>query len=546
MPHDRRSYLRTSSAVIASLLAASTPTSAADTPPEWDPDTVYTDGDQATFDGYVWEAKWWTKGDKPGADEWGPWNQLRPVDDSPTDPGGPTASFTTSESVIEPETTVTVDASNTVGDVDSYEWAFGDGTTASGVTASHTYDAAGEYTIELTVTTGDGTIDTTSATLLVADGGAPADGRVVGYYMQWAQWDRDYFPGDIPLDKVTHVNYAFLTVREDGAVDYIQENAAMRVLEPKSWHDHTGFDDLVDDPDTAFLFSIGGWNDSTYFSNAAQSQASRERFADTAIEIMRTHNFDGLDIDWEYPGGGGNSGNVVRDGDKQRYTELLQTVREKLDVAEDEDGKRYQLTTALSADPEKNTGLDHAANAEALDFLNVMTYDYHGAFNDYTNHQAPLYGTEADPSPNADEFYVDASMSFWLDTAFDPAQLSLGLPFYGRSFGNVASSDNNGLYQPFDGTPDGTWGQDNGIKEYWDITQNLAPSSDYETFWDDTAKVPWLYSPSKNVLVSYDSPRSVEAKTAYAAQHDIGGMMFWTFSGDKNEVLLDTVRDAWQ
>ncbi len=134
-------------------------------------------------------------------------------------------------------------------------------------------------------------------------------------------------------------------------------------------------------------------------------------------------------------------------------------------------------------------------------------------------------------------------MSYWTDTAFDSKQLSIGLPFYGRSFGNVASKDNNGLYQPFEGSPDGTWGQDNGIMEFWDIKNNLAPSDKYAESWDDTAKVPWIYSESEDILVSYDNARSVGLKTEYAIENDFGGMMFWTFSGDKNEVLLDAIHE---
>ncbi|WP_080504366.1 glycosyl hydrolase family 18 protein [Haloarcula amylolytica] len=597
MKQDRRTYLQNASALFALITGTSTAVSASDDPPEWDSETAYSGGDRVKYDGYIWEAKWWTKGTEPatGKDVWkriGPvddgnsgddgnsddppawdaeatytggdrvrhegyiweakwwtrgdepsadanmWKQIREVDDSDGD--GLTANLGVNESVVAPGAEIEFDASGSDGDIETYEWSFGDGSDASGVTVTHTFDTAGEYTVELVVTDESGETSTDSATVTVAD---MPDKRVTGYYMQWSQWDREYYPGDIPLDQVTHVNYAFLTVNQNGAVDYIQQNAAMRVLEPESWHDHTGFDELVDDPTTKFLFSIGGWNDSKYFSNAAESQESRERFASTAIEIMRKHNFDGLDIDWEYPGGGGKSDNIVRDGDKERFSKLLREVRSQLDEAESEDGQEYLLTAALSADQKKNQGLNHDDNAELLDYLNVMTYDYHGAFDENTNHQSPLYGTDDDPSPRADDFYVDASMSYWTDTAFDSKQLSIGLPFYGRSFGNVASKDNNGLYQPFEGSPDGTWGQDNGIMEFWDIKNNLAPSDKYAESWDDTAKVPWIYSESEDILVSYDNARSVGLKTEYAIENDFGGMMFWTFSGDKNEVLLDAIHE---
>lgn len=509
----------------------------------WEPDEVYLAGEQAIHDDYVWEAKWWTKGDEPGERKWGPWAEVRPVDDDPDD-GDLDAAFTVSPPTPAPGESMTVDASTSTGEIASYEWTFGDGDKASGETTTHTYDGTGTYDVTLTVTSDDDETDDATRTVTVSDDPSPGDERVVGYYMQWSQWDREYYPGDIPLDQVSHVNYAFLTVEEDGTVDYIQENAAMRVLEPESWHDHTGFDDLVDDPDTKFLFSIGGWTDSKYFSNAAQTEASRTRFAESAVEIMREHDFDGIDVDWEYPGGGGKSGNIVRDGDQERYTKLLERVREELDDAEAEDDTEYLLTAALSADPQKNDGLDHAGNADVLDFLNVMTYDFHGTWNTYTNHHAPLYGTDDDPSPRADDFYVDAAMTYWANTAFDPGQLSMGLPFYGRTFGSVTNGENDGLYQPFDGTGEGTWGQANGIVEYWDVAQNLEPSDEYDAHWDDEAAVPWLYSPSKDVLVSYESERSARRKVEYAAANDVGGVMFWSFAGDKNGVLLDAITET--
>lgn len=467
--HTRRKILRTTSAFIAAMAGAGTASAAQSQYPTWDADTVYTDGDRVIHEGYVWEAKWWTRGNEPIGREWGPWKKIGPVDDG--------------------------------GDGDS-----GDGDDG---------DSGGD------------------------DDGETTGQRVIGYYMQWAQWEREYYPDDIPYGKVTHVNYAFLTVKRDGSVDYIAENAAKNLFNPPPWKDYRGFNAMVKEhPNVTFLFSIGGWSDSKYFSNAAYTPEHRERFARTAIEIMRQHDFDGIDIDWEYPGGGGKPGNIVREGDKHRYTLLLREVRNQLDRAEQEDGKQYHLSTALSADPRKNNGLEHETLSQILDFVNVMTYDYHGAFDQKTNHQAPLYSNPNDPSPRADDFFVDASMDYWANTAWDTEQLSMGLPFYARSYANV-ENENHGLFQPFDGPARGTWG--NGVYEFWDINQNIKPSAAFESYWDDSAKVAWLFSPSKDVMISYSNPKSVGIKTDYARQNGFGGLMFWSFSSDKNEVLLDTI-----
>ncbi|MCO8243701.1 glycosyl hydrolase family 18 protein [Haladaptatus sp. AB643] len=556
MKQTRRNVLRKVSALSALTLGASGLAAAADCSgySDWQSDVAYTDGDRVVYDGALWEAQWWTQANEPETSD-SVWVKVGPCDGSGGGGDGgdggdgntaPTASFTANPISPAPGETATFDASGSSdsdGSVASYDWTFGDGSSATGQSVTHSYGSAGSYTVTLTVTDDAGATGSATKTVTVADGGTSLNQRVTGYYMQWSQWDRDYYPGDIPVDKVSHVNYAFLTVEQDGTVDYIQESAAMNVLQPKSWQDWTGFDSLVDDPNTKFLFSIGGWSDSTHFSDAANTQANRERFASTAIDIMQENDFDGIDIDWEYPGGGGKSGNVVRDGDKARFTKLLQEVRSQLDDAEAEDGKEYLLTAAMSADPDKAEGLDHAANAEALDYASIMAYDYHGAFDDYTNHDAPLYAKSSDPSPRAADFNVNASMNYWANTAFDASQLSMGMPFYGRSFANVTSSTNDGLYQSFDGAASGTWGQDNGVKEFWDINQNLEPSSAYDYYWDDTAKVPWLYSPSKDIFITYDNERSIGAKTDYAVDNDFGGVMFWAFANDKNEVLLDAMLD---
>lgn len=63
------------------------------------------------------------------------------------------------------------------------------------------------------------------------------------------------------------------------------------------------------------MLSIGGWSSSDSFSDAALTRNRRQRFAHSAVEMMREYNFDGIDVDWEYPGGGGAAGNAVRDGD---------------------------------------------------------------------------------------------------------------------------------------------------------------------------------------------------------------------------------------
>lgn len=451
----------------------------------------------------------------------------------------PTARFEAAPATASVGEPIAFDASASTGarNLTSYEWTFDDGTTASGVRTTRSFDEPGTYEVTLRVTDAMTAWNETTRTVTVRADGAGAnrsDRRVTAYYTSWARYDRDYQPSDAPLENVTHLNYAFLDVTANGTV----------VL-GDSWGDRQNLqafrDRAANHPNTTFLLSIGGWSYSDDFSEAAATPERRERFARSAIALMRKYDFDGIDVDWEYPGGGGKAGNTVGANDPHNFTLLLETVREELDRAEREDGREYELTIAASADPTKVRRLEVGAIADDVDQVNVMTYDYGGAWADRTGHNAPLYaegpGANGDPALS-----VNRSMRFWASQPIDRSKLSLGLPFYGRSYAGVTDpGDAHGLNRSFTGTPDGTYGSQ-GVYEYWDVRQNLTASgSTYEYHWDGDAKVPYLYSPQKDVLVSYDDRRSIRLKTGYAEREGFGGVMIWALSHDRNGVLIETV-----
>lgn len=236
-------------------------------------------------------------------------------------------------------------------------------------------------------------------------------------------------------------------------------------------------------PKVKTLISVGGWTWSGRFSDVALTDASRKKFAASCAAFAETYGFDGVDIDWEYPVGGGLPANTYRPEDKQNYTLLLGALREAL-------GPTKLLSIAAPVGPSIIEHLEPAAIAKHVDWINVMSYDFNGPWGDKTGYNAPLYASDNDTSPAG--FNIDAAISAYLAAGVPSAKLTLGAPFYGRGFAGVGAA-NQGLFQTFTGPSTGTW--EAGVLDWHDIAQNYLPT--WTRIWDDKARVPRLSNASR-------------------------------------------------
>jgi chitinase len=169
--------------------------------------------------------------------------------------------------------------------------------------------------------------------------------------------------------------------------------------------------------------------------------------------------FDGIDIDWEYPGGGGqpyNTADAVND--KHNFTLLMQEFRAQLDAQGATDGKRY-LLTAIGAGTEKIAQTEPALYSQYMDWVNLMTYDFHGGWETTTNFHAPLYHDPADPSTGVlAKYNTNDAITALVAAGMPKNKILLGVPFYGRGWKGVAAGPNaNGLYQSTTGPAAGTY-----------------------------------------------------------------------------------------
>ena len=385
------------------------------------------------------------------------------------------------------------------------------------------------------------------------------DKNIVGYYTSWSIYARDYEVEDIPVDKVNIINYAFANINPTaGTIELGDPYADIDKFYPgDSWEAGAlrgNFHRLQllkeENSHLKTLISIGGWTWSTYFSDVAMTESSREIFAQSCVDFIVEYHFDGIDYDWEYPVEGGLAGNHNDPEDKVNFTLLLQKTRELLDAQEALDGNEYMLTIATSANPHKTVNLELDILHQYVDFINVMSYDFHGPWGGdgdaVTNFNAALYPASGDPSPEPLDAALNMStaVQLYLDSGVPSEKIHAGLAFYGRSFDGVADIE-NGLFQEYTGVPsDGTW--EDGVFDYFDLADNYVDMNGYMKFWHEEAMVPWLYSPTTGIMISYDDVESISEKTQYILDEDIGGAMFWEFSGDRYGDLLDVIYNVFQ
>ena len=353
--------------------------------------------------------------------------------------------------------------------------------------------------------------------------------RVVGYYTSWSIYAPQYDVTQIPAAQLTHINYAFANISESGECTF--GDAYADVQYPYADGSGGNMGALVSlkaaNPNLRTLISIGGYTWSGRFSDVAATAEARQHFAESCVQFMLDNGFDGLDVDWEFPVGGGAAGNTERPEDGANFVLLLQALRDQLSPLRNAQGEPYLLTIAAGNDSAQ-LALDWSRIYPLLDWINVMTYDMHGMQDGTTGLNAPLYDDPNQP----DKPSIDRTVKSLLALDVPPEKLVLGVPFYGVGWSGVGGA-NAGLYQPFARLADGSLGLG-----YFDYDGVSSLPTGYATYWNDAAQAPWLYDAVSGTFISFENSTSLKAKAAYIGERRLGGVMIWELSMDDNEYTL--------
>ncbi|NYF52762.1 glycoside hydrolase family 18 protein [Tunturiibacter gelidoferens] len=335
--------------------------------------------------------------------------------------------------------------------------------------------------------------------------------------------DRIIAPGEISAEKLTRINYAFANLQNGQIVEgfaHDAENfAALNALK----HDN---------PSLTVLVSIGGWTWSGDFSDMALTEQSRKIFIDSAVKFVEKYQLDGLDIDWEYPGMSGDS-HRYRPEDKQNYTLLLKELRSRFDHEKKSLHRRLLISIATGASTEFLEHTEMARVQKYVDTVNLMSYDYYvPSWDKTTGHHAPLFTNPADPK----KISADRTIHEYESAGVPAKKLVLGVPFYGKSWSQVPDQT-HGLFQPGKEAP-------NTYLPYNSLTSLQADG--YIRYWDAQASAPYLYNRDTQTFISYEDPESLKKKCEYVIDHKLAGVMFWEYSGDSANTLLDSINIGLQ
>ncbi|MFF8478794.1 glycosyl hydrolase family 18 protein [Streptomyces sp. NPDC015414] len=456
-----------------------------------------------------------------------------PGDAAPSAPGTPTASGITDTSVK-----IAWGAATDDKGVKNYD-VLRDGKVVSTVTATSYTDtgltAGTDYSYTVRARdTADQTGPVSGAVAVHTTGGGttppPTGDKVkLGYFTEWGIYGRNYNVKNLVTSgsaaKITHINYAFGNVTGgkcaigDSYADYDKAFTADQSVSgtADTWDQplRGNFNQLrqlkAKYPNIKVLWSFGGWTWSGGFGEAAKNPAAFAQSCYDLVEDPRWADvFDGIDIDWEYPNACGLSCDT---SGAAAFKNLMAALRAKF-------GTGNLVTAATTADGSnggKIEAADYAGAASSVDWYNVMTYDFFGAWDAKgpTAPHSPLTSYSGIPK---DGFTTADAMAKFKAIGVPAKKLLIGIGFYGRGWTGVTQDAPGGTAT---GPAAGTYEQ--GIEDY-KVLKTSCPAT------GTVAGTAYAHCGSN--WWSYDTPATIASKMTWAKNQGLGGAFFWEFSGD--------------
>jgi chitinase len=332
---------------------------------------------------------------------------------------------------------------------------------------------------------------------------APSQPVILGYY---SSWGAKYLPPQkVQYKYFNYLTQAFLTTDAQGKMSHDAE------------FDNQQFVTSAHQNGTKVLLSLGGSSNGKAFGEMAASDAARRRFLNEVLAFAKQYDYDGVDIDWEFP-------------EKGQEALLVQFVKELHDALH---AWRKDAVITIAV-PAHYWSVPYSAAPQLIpyiDYWNIMTYDFHGPWSSHAGLLSALFPTASDPV-DGNKTNLQYSLNYWLQRGVPKDHILMGIPCYGRGFATKA------------------WGTKTDEKPLHEelAYRQILPLLDagWIKHWDNEAKVPWLELPGTDQRITYEDPQSVQLKAQWAKEQGVAGIFFWEISQDYLNGDNYLVRAAWK
>nr|AQZ26770.1 chitinase 2 [Tigriopus japonicus] len=348
--------------------------------------------------------------------------------------------------------------------------------------------------------------------------------QVVCYWGTWATYrpkDGKFTPDDIDPALCTNLIYSFAgldaetsTIKSLDPWMDLEENYALAGFRKATELKHAY-------PNLKVTLAIGGWNEgSKKYSDLAADPEKRKVFVQSVVDFLQQHNFDGLDLDWEYPA---KRGGIAED--KNNFIELIRDLKSAFE------SHNYLLTAAIGAPAATiDISYDIPLMYKYLDFVHIMCYDYHGKWDRVTGHNSPLFSRTGETGLDL-TLNVDFTIKYLMKKGAIAEKTVIGVPFYGRAFTLMNPHDHDLGSKTKTTSFQGPYTREDGFLGYNEICEELMEQDNpWTTVWNEEHKAPYMFKDTK--WVSFDNEESIRIKSEYAYDNDLAGVMIWSIDTD--------------
>lgn len=339
-----------------------------------------------------------------------------------------------------------------------------------------------------------------------------SDKLLMGHFFEW-----NGQIGDVQTDPLTHLVYNHLDLTTDASIEILHPELA-------SSHFQALQQLKQDQPELLILASIGGWTLSKHYPSVVADETKSHQLIKNIGEFVANSEFDGVSIDWRYPGISRESTVGQRDYDGEYLLRLLRNIRQAYPT--------MPLVVTVSVLTDDLAYLPVADISQSVDFIEVLTLDLAGHWQNHTGHSSPLHTPLHNPSIFTGS--VSESIEFLLQQQVPADKLLISIPAFGHGWQGV-SANKLGLFQSSQSIPAGDYsvpGQANTGLYHQQSIQELFFTEHYQSFWDNQAKASYIFNAQTGHFISFESTRSLKAKVDYIHLHGLAGISIQDLGAD--------------